>query len=126
MTRIKAKDLPAIKDAMMVKQKDRCYLCGINLMSMAPKDICLDHDHKTGHIRAVLCRNCNGCEGKVFNLANRSKRSATPLVWLSAVIDYWMTDWTKINPLHHTHRTEEEKRLKRNKRAKKLRDAKKK
>jgi hypothetical protein len=32
----------------------------------AKSDYVADHDHITGEIRGVLCRGCNGAEGKVF------------------------------------------------------------
>jgi hypothetical protein len=36
------------------KIKKGCWICG-NLDTR----ICLDHDHKTGKIRGLLCNNCN-------------------------------------------------------------------
>jgi len=86
---------------------------------MATKDVCLDHDHKSGVIRAALCRNCNGIEGKVYNLANRAKRGATPERWLANVVRYWVSHNTpKEGDVYHpNHKTEDEKRLARNKKA---------
>jgi hypothetical protein len=34
-------------------------------MLMPSKERCLDHNHKNGRIRGVLCRGCNSMEGKV-------------------------------------------------------------
>lgn len=31
----------------------RCYICG------SKKKLCVDHDHKTGKIRGILCNDCN-------------------------------------------------------------------
>lgn len=84
----------------------------------SPDNICLDHDHGTGHIRAVLCRNCNGIEGKIYNLANRAKRDATPLWWLEKLCEYWKHYIENPTGVYHpVHKTADEKRLLKNKRA---------
>jgi hypothetical protein len=36
------------------QQRNNCAICGIQL-----KRACLDHDHKSGKIRGVLCFKCN-------------------------------------------------------------------
>lgn len=90
------------------------------MSTMATRDLCLDHDHKSGHVRAVLCRNCNGIEGKIFNLANRGKRGGTVESFLVRVIKYWRdhapTNSTSL-VYHPSHKTEDEKRLERNRKA---------
>lgn len=96
----------------------RCALCRISLRGFDSADICLDHCHVTGNIRGVLCRNCNGCEGKVFNLARRCKRDATPYWWLTQLVRYWKEHLESPSGVYHpTHKTSDEKRLLRNKRA---------
>ncbi len=83
---------------------------------------CLDHSHKTGLVRGVLCRNCNGIEGKVFNLANRAKKALTPEMWLGNLILYWLKHKTDQTGLYHpTHKTSDEKRALTNKRARERR-----
>lgn len=124
--RIKAKDIARIKAALLKKQGGLCLLCRIDLTQREPKDVVLDHCHKSGYIRGVICRNCNGIEGKVYNLANRAKRGMTPSDWLKRLIAYWLyyseprTEW-----LHPTHKTEREKQDERNEAAKKRRALKK-
>lgn len=125
LIRLKVDQVPIIKLKMLIAQEGRCAIpsCRIKL---SPKDACLDHDHKSGSIRAVLCRNCNGIEGRVKNLATRAKRDGTPEFFLRSLLDYW--EHHAKNPsvvLYPTHYTADEKRVKRNVKAKKARAAKK-
>ena len=55
-----AKEIPDVREKIKKRQRDQCPLCGRVL-----KDPCLDHDHDSGAIRGVLCRNCNRVEGKI-------------------------------------------------------------
>jgi len=113
--RIKQKDLPAIRDQIILSQAMICPIC---LGDLSDKVACLDHDHATGAIRGVLCLNCNQIEGKIKNLARRGKRDLPPRVFIENIIQYW--DKHSQNPdqrLHPTHLTEDEKRLRRNAKA---------
>jgi Recombination endonuclease VII len=38
---------------MLIKQNKLCCIC------RQEKELCIDHDHKTGKIRGLLCRHCN-------------------------------------------------------------------
>jgi hypothetical protein len=44
-------------EEMVVKQNNKCYICG----SGPDKNhsLYVDHDHKTGKVRKLLCNNCN-------------------------------------------------------------------
>lgn len=86
---------------------------------MEPGQACLDHDHRTGHVRAVLCRNCNGIEGKIYNLANRGKRGSTIERFLVSIIKYWRDhEYTGVDHVYHPdHKTDDEKRIERNRKA---------
>lgn len=47
-------------DAMWSEQDGRCYLCGVESGTLH-----VDHDHKTGVVRRLLCRYCNSSIGWV-------------------------------------------------------------
>lgn len=119
--RIKRSKLPEVRLKLLEKQNHKCALCGIDLREKEPKDLCVDHCHKNGKIRAVLCRNCNGIEGKIFNLVNRAKRERTPLEFLRTLAEYWdMHDANSINDttlFHPDHKSADEKRIAKNKKA---------
>lgn len=45
------------RQAMWIKQKGNCGICTKPMIG--PKNCNLDHDHKTGRIRKLLCARCN-------------------------------------------------------------------
>lgn len=102
-------DVIPIRNQMLKKQNGICPLCRTPI----PDDMAvLDHSHQHGYIRAVLCRNCNAMEGKVMNLANRAKRTGTPLEWLAALVEYeTVHDIPQSKFMHHLHKTEVEKKV---------------
>lgn len=46
---------------LLDRQSGKCAICGrdISLQMCAPNPAHLDHDHKTGHVRGMLCSPCN-------------------------------------------------------------------
>jgi hypothetical protein len=44
--------------AMYDAQEGRCQICGKHQAEMK-KAMCVDHDHKTGQVRGLLCTPCN-------------------------------------------------------------------
>ncbi len=118
MIRLKTSQIPSIKAQILKKQKNLCILCQRDLTLLKPVDIVLDHDHKTGLIRSVLCRNCNAVEGKVLRLLTRGKASNSIGDYGRRLLDYW-TYWSENSReiFHPTHRTDDERRLLKNKRA---------
>lgn len=119
------KKLPRAKNAaavqVLLKQQGyKCPLCGGSLRATSNKDAVLDHDHKHGHVRDALCRNCNGIEGRVFSLARRAKHELTELEWIENLVAYLTRHQTAQHGLvHHTHKTADELRLARNAKARK-------
>jgi len=45
-------------DRLYNKQDGRCKICSIHQFNH-DKPLCVDHDHKTGEIRGLLCNQCN-------------------------------------------------------------------
>lgn len=95
------------------KQNGKCILCEkeINLSVMGSKsDYVADHDHITGEIRGVLCRGCNGSEGKVFTaVATWGKQGFNTnnvVGFLKRLVTYLESEGTGI--IYPDHKTEEE------------------
>lgn len=122
--RLKSTEVSVVKNELYRRQQGICPLCDTKIPRL--QDACLDHDHDSGLIRSVLCRNCNGIEGKIKNLVRRARRGMPYPNYLGKMILYWQhhaTDRTGL--LHPTHKTEQEKRDLRNKKARMRRAAKK-
>ena len=43
---------------MFDEQKGKCKICGDD-MHKGKRGFCVDHDHKTGKVRGILCNHCN-------------------------------------------------------------------
>lgn len=70
--RLTYKELKALRIKLVKKQNNKCKICGslLDLVNNS-KNVHVDHCHKTGFVRAVLCRRCNSFEGKVNKLYER-------------------------------------------------------
>lgn len=51
-------------DILLISQSGRCAICG------EAKPLVIDHDHETGKVRGLLCRNCNIAVGLILNKPN--------------------------------------------------------
>lgn len=126
LVRLKVGQIPAIRTAIATRrQGNQCPLCkrafGTRVIA------CLDHDHVTGLVRGVFCKNCNGIEGKIKNLVVRGRGYMTSVDFLKNLIEYWeYYSMDRTGLLHPVHLTPAEKVVKRKVRAKKLRAAKRK
>lgn len=49
-------------EAMLYKQNNACSICLIDLLSLKRRP-CIDHCHKTGKVRGLLCDGCNKAIG---------------------------------------------------------------
>lgn len=45
-------------DKLFMQQKGRCFICGQHENELKKK-LCVDHNHQTGNVRGLLCRECN-------------------------------------------------------------------
>lgn len=98
-------EVEGFRKALTAKQKYRCPLCN---GSLAHGVNALDHSHKNGSIRAVLCRSCNVSEGKVlagvlFRTPVGTYGYTNPSGWLRRLADYW--DKHNENPTGIIHPT---------------------
>lgn len=119
-TRIEAKHLPHVKQKLIVIQNGICPLCKRNLTSFQSINVCVDHDHETGIIRAALCRVCNGTEGKIKGLAIRAVKTEGYQSFIIALGEYYALHQTAQTAwVHPTHLSEVEKRADKNKKARK-------
>lgn len=69
-------------ERMLRIQDYRCKICGDEFKN--PKHICIDHDHKTGRIRGILCTWCNSGLGFFKDEPNRLLKAATYLMTLKS------------------------------------------
>ena len=49
-------------EALLLKQRGLCAICSKDMQRP-----CVDHDHKTGKVRAMLCVQCNTLIGRAFD-----------------------------------------------------------
>jgi len=115
--RLTTSQLKEVRNSMTVQQNGRCAICQQPITTKPGQDPVLDHDHKTGAVRAVLHRSCNSLLGKVEN--NSARFGVRNLAsFLHGTATYLQKHTTNITGmLHSTHLTEDEKRIKRNKAA---------
>lgn len=125
-------DLWEVTKKMMARQKSVCPVCGKSLKGISRNSIVLDHDHKTGVVRAALHRGCNRVEGSVLATAKKwgkAKSMDGVIKVLQNLIDFWTLHRTpQTEFIYYNHKTETEKRVALNKKrrlaAKKKREAK--
>ena len=49
---VRTKDIKPLREAMLIEQHFCCAICG-DFIGVEKNKAVLDHDHKTGHVRAV-------------------------------------------------------------------------
>lgn len=118
--KLKYSEVAEVRLRLLGQQGNRCAICKL---PCSESEAVLDHDHKTGLVRAVLHRGCNSMLGKVEN--NHARYGIKNLAaFLNGCAGYLQRHATASTTLiHPTHKTEEEKRLARNAKARKTRAA---
>lgn len=114
MMRIKQSEVAAYRLSILDEQNGVCEICMVSLIGKLSN---LDHEHKTGRIRAVLCRECNTLLGKVENFLNTYGHPRGQAFLSNAWNYIWAYKNYPRNLYHHSYRTPDEKRLARNARA---------
>jgi hypothetical protein len=118
LAKLKHTEKKAYREMLAEQQGWVCPLCEKEI----PKgQETLDHDHGSGHCRMVLCRACNGSEGRVLAWIKRS--GADDVVqWIANLSWYWQKDWTDnhIYPAHKNHIEKEIAKLRKQKKKVKL------
>lgn len=118
------------RELLLKKQNYKCALCKCDFREQTLKGRkrvpkykpALDHCHTTGFVRAVLCVNCNGREGEIWNRARRCMRDGTAVEWTEGLVAYWKLHSTPQTAyIHPDHQSEDDKRLARNAKERKKR-----
>lgn len=121
-SKLKASEVADYKEFLMKEQGYKCPLCGGSLKAITAVNRVLDHDHEHGFCRAVVCRGCNGAEGKILNVVSGYGKAGNnryfQIKWLKNLVEYWEKHQTpQTDRIYHRHQTEAEKREARNRKA---------
>lgn len=46
-------------EKLLEKQNGKCAICNMTTAESCYENLCIDHDHKTGKVRGLLCPSCN-------------------------------------------------------------------
>jgi len=78
-------------DALLADQSGVCYICG---GKSGKKRLAVDHDHKTGEVRGLLCKRCNRMLGYYRDESNTFARAALYLRTIPSRRVLAERDWT--------------------------------
>ncbi len=67
---------PEQYDAMLAEQGHQCLICGVSPEHSMKGRLYVDHDHKTGKVRGLLCGLCNSGIGKLGDSIARLRAAA--------------------------------------------------
>lgn len=62
-------------DAMVARQRGRCAICRCRPEDVGERWLSVDHDHRTGRVRSLLCRSCNTLLGRADDSVLLLKRA---------------------------------------------------
>ncbi len=63
-------------EALLAQQGGKCAICSTVRGSDQGHRLYLDHDHKTGRVRGLLCKRCNSALGYMADDSDRLRRAA--------------------------------------------------
>ena len=106
--KITQKDIAGVRSRLLKKQRGICPICKNEV-----KDPNLDHDHKTGAVRDVLCRNCNRVEGKILHWVRTVPGDNVEI--LRRLARYWIRHNANRHGLIHPGKTTKRKRRRKRK-----------
>jgi len=132
--KVKHSEIAGLRKVFQEQQDNQCAVCGCDFSeayynhkkkkAVAKHTPCLDHSHKHGQIRDVLCSGCNSLEGKIINCIERWHTSVDVnshldiAYLLERMADYYIRHNVDVHGMDHpSFKTSEEKRLLKNKRA---------
>lgn len=81
---------PEEYDAMVAEQDGKCAICG-GTETYEHKSLCVDHDHRTGEVRGLLCSRCNKALGAFFD-SQALLNSAANYLERTGTLDQWSAD----------------------------------
>lgn len=122
VAKLKTTQVKPYREQLYAAQGGRCALTHYPL---AASSAVLDHDHSTGHCRAVLHRGVNALLGKIENNYKRYGVTLPQVIAMGKNLEAYLTRDYGDMPLHPTHKTEDEKRIQRNAKARAARAKKK-
>jgi transcription elongation factor Elf1 len=105
--RLKSSEVKVVREELLDQQGGMCSVCG-----KKPVVPCLDHDHKTGAIRGVLCSGCNAYEGKISKWKHFAQVDDLP-TWLENLATYYREHQTSQTDLIHPTFFDKEEKLQR-------------
>ena len=95
--KITYKEVKTFRENMIKDQQGLCSLCNCIL-----DNPCLDHDHKNGLIRGVLCRGCNCFLGKIENNMTRNRITEDKLKTIIGNLIVYKNTHTELeHPIHN-------------------------
>ena len=79
---------------MLVNQNHKCKICGVDELNAGKKGLSVDHDHKSGKVRGLLCSNCNTAVGLLKENINILKSA---IKYLDPQRNYWtLTNYNRL------------------------------
>ena len=110
--KLKPKDIAVTRAEMLLSQNNKCAICGEDISDQPMRSAVLDHNHKTGFVRAVLHRGCNALLGKIENTMRMNGLDEDRIhLFLIGTSNYLIKHETQqTDLLHSTYKTVEEKK----------------